>query len=163
MAKKIKASEFVVKVDDRENPKVIEMFTEMGINLKKQRLNVGDYVIGWACIERKTIDDLCASIIDGRIKSQSEKMLDNYKYNYIIVSGRISDRTSDIHENCILGIIASLAVRGINVICVDNEKQLGYVMKRIFERHYDLILIGEMEKDITEMTDDYKLKEVKYG
>lgn len=121
--------------DDRENGEVIELLRKLNVDVEVKRLKIGDYVFGDVVIERKTIDDFCLSIIDGRIKSQIEKMQE-YKHKYILISGRIGDRTSDINENCILGMICSVIVRyGINVICLDNEKQLAYVIKKLYEKY----------------------------
>ena len=127
---------FIIKQDDRE-PKSLQLLAdrlELGIVFERCRLNEGDYVVGDVCIERKTIDDFCLSIMDGRMKRQQKKMR-NFVYKFIIISGRISDRTTEIGENCILGMISSLVVGGLNVICVDDDKQLVFLMKRLFERH----------------------------
>jgi ERCC4-type nuclease len=124
-----------IKCDDREDGIIIENLRNLNIECEICRLKTGDYIFENVCIERKTMDDFCMSIMDGRIKSQSEKMLKNYKYNYILISGRISDRKIEINENCIIGMISSLVVKGINVICVDTDRQLAYLIKRIFERY----------------------------
>ena len=54
---------------------------------------------------------------------------------FVLVSGHIKDRRAQVHENCILGKIVSLVVNdGVNVLLLDDDIQLVYVMKRIFER-----------------------------
>ena len=128
--------------DDRE-PRSMDVFalTVGGIEFERMRLNEGDYICGGICIERKEINDFCASIMDGRLTKQIEKMKAKYKHVYILVSGHVEDRTSDIHENCILGKIASILVKhNVPVITVDDDFQLIYLMKRIFERHHEDLL-----------------------
>ena len=125
--------------DDRE-PKSMDMIalTVGGIEFERKRLKTGDYVLGNVCIERKAIDDFCASILDDRLTNQVAKMKESFEHIYILVAGRIKDRTSDIYENCILGKMASILVKHkVSIITVDDEFQLVYLMKRIFERHQE--------------------------
>ena len=122
--------------DDRE-PKCMDNFAMLikGIEFERKRLISGDYVFGDVCIERKEINDFCSSIIDGRLTSQIEKMKKKYKYVYILVSGSIKNRTSAIKEHCILGKIASILVKyNVPIIIVEDDFQLIYLMKCIFER-----------------------------
>ncbi len=126
-----------ILIDDREDGSVVEEFVKIlskDDKVESCRLKTGDYVMDNVCIERKSAVDFCASIIDGRLKEQSERMVNNFKYNYVIVSGRF-ENNGDININCVLGMISSLMVKGINVTCVADDKQLVYLMKRIFERH----------------------------
>lgn len=126
-----------VYCDDREDGEVIEKLMALGVECEIMRLSTADYIWNNIAIERKTIDDFCLSIIDGRIKKQAERMFRGFKYNYILISGRIGDRTIDINDNCILGMISSLVLQGIHVICVDTDEQLVFLMKRLFERHQE--------------------------
>ena len=126
-----------IKCDDREKPEVLKILKDIGVSVIKCRMNEGDYI--WRdkiCVERKSIDDFCGSIMDGRLSSQIEKMKSKYSNVIILISGKISERTSEIHENCILGKMASIIVKHkVNIIQIDNDKQLAYIMKRIFERY----------------------------
>lgn len=126
-----------VQMDDREPKKILEIVKDVGgMKMNRKRMLVGDYVCGDVCIERKTVEDLCGSICDGRVKRQVANMKKNFKHCYVLVSGKLGDRRSTIHENCVLGLFARLLVKdGVPVICVDNDRQLVYLMKRIFERH----------------------------
>lgn len=130
-----------VVMDDRE-PRCMEVFCAAeGLEVERKRLKIGDYVceeLG-VCIERKTIDDFCGSIVDGRMKDQVVNMIHNYPYCYVLVSGKIKDRTAEIHENCILGMMVSLIVKHeVNLVCLDDDVQLVWFMKRLFERHKEV-------------------------
>lgn len=131
----------LIKIDDRE-PKSMEAFAVMvdtEICFLRQRMKTGDYVWKDVCIERKEINDFCGSIIDGRVESQAKKMLKDFKKVYFIIIGNIKDKTSNIHDNCLLGMISKLVVDyGISVLMVDNDWQFLYLMKRIFERHQEI-------------------------
>lgn len=135
----MKKEKIKILVDDRERGVLNEELEKLGIECESIRLTVGDYVYMdgeiSVLIERKTIDDFCASILDGRIEHQIDMMKIMSKNRFIIISGRISDRTSEIDENCLLGKITSLIVKhGIGVVMVDNDKQMAYVIKSIVEK-----------------------------
>jgi len=126
--------------DDRE-PKSMDLTALVvgGIEFERKRLKTGDYIFEDVCIERKEINDFCGSILDGRLNSQIKKMKRDFKYNYILISGSIKNRTSMIKENCILGKMASILVKHqIPIITVDDDFQLVYLLKRIFEKHLEI-------------------------
>jgi Fanconi anemia group M protein len=131
----------VVDMDDRE-PKSINAFNdtlELGMTLERKRMSTGDYVCGNVCVERKEISDFCGSIMDGRIENQVKKMKEAGFISYVIIVGSIKQRSSEINENCVLGMISKLAVElGVCVLMVDDDFQFLYLIKRIFERHRDL-------------------------
>ena len=69
-------------IDNRENIK--EMFTKND-NVSFTNLEIGDYIIKYKSsdvlvIERKTIDDYCASIKDGRNREQKKKTFSKISY-----------------------------------------------------------------------------------
>ena len=133
----------IITCDDREPKKMDELAEQVGgITFDRKRLTTGDYISGDVIIERKTINDFCGSIKDGRLKGQIAKMKASpYKHIYILISGHISTRTSDIHEHSILGMMASILVKhNISIITVETDKHLVYIMKRIFERHSEALI-----------------------
>ncbi len=126
----------IVTVDDREPDTVVCMLMAEGVSVVRRRLRCGDYVMGDVVVERKTIDDFCGSIVDGRLKRQVLRMRREFKEVFVLVSGRVGDRHSEIHEHSVLGMMVSLVMmKGVRVVMVDDDMQLVYVMKRIFERY----------------------------
>ncbi len=123
-----------VYCDDRENGDVLKEFFQTGLDCEVKRLKCGDYVMDDVVIERKTIDDFCQSIIDGRLKAQIDRMVATFTHRYVVIIGKFSDRRAEINENCILGAISSLLVKDVSLACVETEKQFVYLAKRIFER-----------------------------
>lgn len=78
--------------DHREfikNKKILVYFDRLGIPVKVQVLDVGDYVFGNVCIERKTLEDLLESLLDGRYYQELMKMADTYPHNFLLVSGSL--------------------------------------------------------------------------
>lgn len=133
---KNKKPKLQIQIDDREiGMKEIADTLDLNIEFIKTRLSEGDYVFQDIGIERKTIDDFCSSILDGRIDSQIPRMKEKYNKVIVIVVGNIKDRKVDIHENCVLGMLSKLVVNfDVNVLFVDDEFQFLYLIKRIAER-----------------------------
>lgn len=136
-----KVPSFISVICDDREPRSMDVVAKVvgGIRFVRKRLLVGDYVMGDVCVERKTMDDLCGSVVDGRLKKQVKAMKAKYKYCYVLVSGKIGDRHSDIHENCVVGAMVSVMVNaGVSVMILDDDFQLCFAMKRIFERHMEV-------------------------
>ena len=156
----------IIKFDNREGKSVEVMMklVDEKVTMLRTRLNEGDYCWDDVCVERKAIDDFCSSIMDGRIKSQIEKMENKYKHVYVIIVGAIKDRTTEIHENCILGKIGSLMVKyGVNVGMVDDEFQFLYLMKNIFEKHKEIRDMKFVNEETEELSKELKFIERSYG
>ena len=141
MIKRRSILKMLIEIDSRE-PESMEMLAKLvdeKLIFIRKFMDVGDYVNGDVVIERKEINDFCCSMMDGRLEAQVEKMKEKYENCFIIIIGRIKDRTSEIHEHSVLGMIVSLIVKHkIGVIMVDDEFQFMYAMKRIFERYKEI-------------------------
>ena len=143
-------NKIIVEVDDRESG--MDIILEVtGLEVVKKRLKVGDYRCGDIVVERKEINDFCASIVDGRLKRQVENMKNGDKW-FMIVVGHIKDRACDVHEHAILGKMVSLIVKhNMKLIFVDDDFQFAYVLKNIIEK------INNIERDIkSEGGDEYE-------
>jgi len=129
-------NKLIIEMDDREpNLQLLADVNDMNIEFDRKRLKVGDYIYKKILVERKTIDDLCASILDKRIETQVEKMKDFDGECFIIIVGNLKDRSTEIHENCILGKMVSLVVKhNIKVLWCENEFQFLYVLKNLIEK-----------------------------
>ena len=100
----------MIIVDDRERM-IARILHEKGYEIEVRRLEIGDFVIGDVCIERKTISDFVNSIIDKRLFNQIRNMKEAYERQILIVEGE-SDIYSqrNVHPNAIRGAIASIAL-----------------------------------------------------
>lgn len=127
-----------VQVDDREPLFIDALLLCEELMPDRGRLLVGDYVCGDVVVERKTVDDFCGSICDGRLKKQVVGMKEKFGRVFVVVVGRVGDRTSAIHINSVLGFMVSLVVdESVGIIFVESEEECVFVMKRIFERCCD--------------------------
>jgi len=126
----------IVEVDDREpRMDLIADINDVGIEFDRKRLKVGDYVYRDILVERKEINDFCSSILNGRIDSQVERMKNCGKECFLIVVGRIKDRTSEIHENCILGKMTSIVVKHkIPILFCDDDFQFLWLLENLIKK-----------------------------
>lgn len=135
------AEKDVILVDSREERSpVFGILDREGIPYKRVTLDVGDFVYGNICIERKTVADFAQSIQTGHLQKQLLQMQDNYEMGFLIISGHwrtVQYGTWSINHQ--IGALASISARypKIKVLQVDNDEQLVKLVKKICEKYYD--------------------------
>jgi len=96
------------------------------INILKENLEIGDIHIKFNdtlyIYERKTINDLMASIKDNRYKEQKFRMLNNHKNNnYIIEGDNIISSNNNNNQNILSGVyLHSIYRDNINIFFTKN-------------------------------------------
>jgi DNA excision repair protein ERCC-4 len=102
-----------IDVDHRENcPELIATLRDPhGFDVHIGELKLGDYRIAPdTVIERKTTDDFCLSIIDGRLFRQAYRLADHCQCPIIIIEGEsFANRQYDVGLTSIKGSLISLA------------------------------------------------------
>jgi DNA excision repair protein ERCC-4 len=102
-----------VVIDHREKCEILsrELRDTYHINFIVEQLTLGDYKIyPDTIIERKTIDDFCLSIIDGRLFRQACRLAHYTANPIILLEGEtFRNRQSDITLDSIKGALISLA------------------------------------------------------
>jgi Fanconi anemia group M protein len=96
------------------------------LEILQEQLSVGDYQItDDIVIERKTLADLNASIIDGRIFDQLEDLL-SIKRSALIIEGTIDylDNSKGINKKAIVGLLTKIGVEyRIPIFFTKNQKE----------------------------------------
>tara|TARA_Y100000768_G_scaffold221874_2_gene167228 strand:+ start:41 stop:724 length:684 start_codon:yes stop_codon:yes gene_type:complete len=112
-------------IDTRELD-IIKLLENKNIYFKKEQLLVGDIIYKKNdeiiyIIERKTINDLGASIKDGRYKEQKARLLSHYDATkvFYLLEGYI-DRSKNLDKKSVLGSM-------INILFRDNIKIINTV------------------------------------
>jgi len=129
-------------IDSREPASQMRRLKRLEVDYNIQTLPVGDYLFKEKGIifERKTVEDLVASIRSGRLQRQLVNM-QTYPYPYLIIIGSWKElffRKVQISQGQIAGMLASLAVRyKAKIIQVENENQAIRVMLKIEEKTED--------------------------
>ena len=131
---------------DYREKHINELFGKKNINYTKINLEIGDFKICYnetikTIIERKTINDLVSSIIDGRYKEQSLRLstLENIKpYNiFYIIEGNLNTYkpVTRINIESIKSAMFTLSYyKGFNVINTNNKEETADKIKFIFDK-----------------------------
>ena len=128
----------IIHIDFREKD-ILKHCTEMkkDIEIKTENLLLGDILINKLLIERKTINDLAASIVDGRYKEQSFRLLkaleEGYKVFYFI-EGNMDLYTGAISKNTLVSTIYSLTNKGFQVLLTKNSKENAFFILQFAEK-----------------------------
>ena len=127
-------------IDNREKS-LIKLLNEINEKYILLNLDVGDiqYKVNDELIyiiERKTVDDLGASINDGRYKEQKVRLLSNNKNNiYYIIEGDINE-CKTLSKKAILGSIINMIFRdNIKIIYSKNIKQTLDIILQIKHKY----------------------------
>jgi len=129
-------------IDNREN---IKNDFDNNESVKFDNLTVGDYLIKYKdkdvlVIERKTINDYCASIKDGRHREQKKRLLTKYTKNQIIylVEGNlefIQSKYNKVNSDTLTSSILNTMMRdGIHVFHTKDSKETIFFIESICKK-----------------------------
>ena len=96
-------------IDNRESGLFDEYLEEKGAVVKRQFLEVGDFLCSSRlAVERKTRADFESSIIDGRLFSQLQELKTNYPAVVLVVEGKKGEAPERIKKEALLGAYATI-------------------------------------------------------
>jgi DNA excision repair protein ERCC-4 len=139
-------------IDSREPKLISQQLIKLGVKVKTQSLNLGDYIIGPDhIVERKTGHDFIQSLYDKRLFDQTHRMLEEYENVILILEGL--DVDSEIQKN-IFGALAYLVIRRRITILPSTDKiETAHLIERmaswVQEEHDDPILMRGGPKRLT--------------
>ena len=134
-----KSDEIIIFVDSREQASTVtkELF-EKECKIIMKTLDIGDYVLSKdVCIERKTVEDFLASMLDGRLFSQMINLRENYEKPLILVEGNMDELYTlrNIHKNSIIGALTSIALDyNVPILNTKNAKETAEYLFVIAKR-----------------------------
>jgi ERCC4-type nuclease len=129
----------MIEIDFREKDilKYCQEMNKNDIEIKTNNLLLGDIQIDKLLIERKTINDLAASIVDGRYKEQSfrlsKALQEGYKIFYFI-EGNMDLYTGAISKNTLVSTIYSLTNKGFQVLLTKSSKDTAFFVLQFAEK-----------------------------
>jgi ERCC4-type nuclease len=101
-----------IEVDQREHADTLvnELLERYNVEIEYRQLKLGDYRIPpGTVVERKTADDFCRSIIDGRLFSQAYRLAEYADNPILILEGDHEDVTVGVADAAVEGALVSLA------------------------------------------------------
>ena len=107
-----KQTDATIIVDSREGASpVIRELAEHAVQVKLESLVTADFVLSdRVAVERKTIDDLADSIMDGRLFNQLIAMKNAYQIPVLLVEGDGTASSRIISSEALMGAVASVLV-----------------------------------------------------
>ena len=129
-------------IDNRENIKELFQISE---NVTFDNLEIGDYLIkneekDILIIERKTINDYCASIKDGRNREQKKRLLSKFTKNQIIylVEGSldfVQSKYNRVNSDTVVSSILNTMMRdGIHVFHTKDSEETVFFIESICKK-----------------------------
>ena len=99
-----------VDYSEREAP-LLELLRRSGdFDVRIARLTAGDYLINdEVLIERKTIADFAASLVDGRLFPQAARLARDGRRTLMLIEGPPAASMPDVHPHAVQGALVSLA------------------------------------------------------
>lgn len=96
----MKLEDLRIIVDERERKSGIpDLLKSIGLNLEMKTLPIGDYIVApETIVERKSIRDLMASVFDGRLFDQCERLKEHFEHPIVLMEGNV-DEIEEITEN----------------------------------------------------------------
>ena len=70
-----------------------------GMSVERKTLVVGDYLLGGACIEAKSLSDLFQSMKSGHLAKQMDNMDANYERFFLLIHGKIPEYVTMANRN----------------------------------------------------------------
>jgi len=130
-------NEKVILIDNREKDSGIpELLKEKGIPILFENLEIGDYIIGDLIIERKTSKDFIASIFDGRIFQQANKITSYTNRAILLIEGLLQNELEYVkNKNSIYGTLLNLALSYNFKIVYSNDIEESANILEIIYKH----------------------------
>ena len=155
-------SNFNVIIDIREN-KLVEQLKNLSFVFTSKSLDIGDIMITKAeipflIIERKTIDDLKASVVDGRLREQRYRLLNasglpSSRIMYIIEgdfqgkSRRLISNERGVSNSTVVGSIINMLFRdNIKVYRTNSVEETANFIIKLFSKVDDKEIFFDEEK-----------------
>lgn len=100
-----------ILVDSRETTSGIPaMLKKMAIPYQMEQMPAGDYQVGDFLIERKSVVDFAASIMDGRLFEQAELIANASSRPAVLIEGSLAHCPRNLHPDALTGALSALAV-----------------------------------------------------
>jgi len=154
----------MIVADSREPRYIINSLKANGINVTRDFLEIGDYLLpGDTVIERKSASDFILSIRDNRLWNQLENLK---QYQHAVVIIETEDIWKDMYfTNCryihksYFGAISSIAISfGIPVITVESREDTIRLIEAIYKR---VTSEGSSERPVKKLRKSKSIQEVK--
>jgi hypothetical protein len=126
----------VVDHSERQSALVEAVRRSSWFDVQMDRLAAGDYLVnGEAIVERKTIRDLTASLLDGRLFPQVARLAHSPYRSLLLIEGPTPPSLPDVHPHTVEGALVSIATMWrIPVLHSSDPEQSARMLRFLAEQ-----------------------------
>ena len=124
-------------VDSRElGSATTRELSKYDIAITQETLSIGDFIISdRTAVERKTVEDFVASIIDGRLFEQVSNLKSAYEMPILLIEGESFQTSRNIAPEAVMGAVASVIVDfGVPVVWTRSPSETALLLLSIARR-----------------------------
>ena len=124
-------------VDSRElGSATTRELSKYDIAITQETLSIGDFIISdRTAVERKTVEDFVASIIDGRLFEQVSNLKSAYEMPILLIEGEGFQTSRNIAPEAVMGAVASVIVDfGVPVVWTRSPSESALLLLSIARR-----------------------------
>lgn len=124
-------------VDSRElGSATTRELSKYDIAITQETLSIGDFIISdRTAVERKTVEDFVASIIDGRLFEQVSNLKSAYEMPVLLIEGESFQTSRNIAPEAVMGAVASVIVDfGVPVVWTRSPSESALLLLAIARR-----------------------------
>lgn len=124
----------LLSVDHSErHSALLEAVRRSGVfDVRMARLDTGDYLIdNEVLVERKTIGDFVASLVDGRLFPQAARLAHSRYRSLLLIEGPRPPSIPDVHPHALEGAVVSLAVMWRLPVLHSSAPEHSFLILRI--------------------------------
>jgi Fanconi anemia group M protein len=124
-------------VDSRElGSATTRELSKYDIAITQETLSIGDFIISdRTAVERKTVEDFVASIIDGRLFEQVSNLKSAYEMPVLLIEGESFQTSRNIAPEAVMGAVASVIVDfGVPVVWTRSPSESALLLLSIARR-----------------------------
>lgn len=126
-----------IVVDSRElSSATTRELSKYDVLITQENLSIGDFIISdRTAIERKTVEDFVASIIDGRLFEQISNLKSAYAMPILLIEGESFQTQRNIAPEAVMGAVASVIVDfGVSVVWTRSPSETALLLLSIARR-----------------------------
>lgn len=122
-------------MDSNEPDEIHDRLVELKVNVQRQKIAPGDYVVGAIGIERKSLNDFFSSIVKKRLFEQVRRLREAYPQPLVLLEGDLAEISTYKHPQSLLGALAALEItERVPVLTTADKEQTAVVLSVIWKR-----------------------------
>jgi len=122
-------------MDVNEPDDILDRLIELKVDVQRQKIAPGDYVVGPIGIERKSLTDFFSSIVKKRLFEQVRRLREAYPQPLVLLEGDLAEISTYKHPQSILGALVALEVtERVPVLTTADKDQTAIMLSVIWKR-----------------------------